>query len=726
MALRSVSVVVPVKDGARYLRELLDAVFAQRDAAPAGLDVLVIDSGSTDGSVAIARAAGAQVLEIEPATFGHGRTRNLGAERTTGDVIAFLTQDATPLPGWLAALQSGFDLAADVGAVYGPHKAREDTSPMIARELDAFFAGHAGPDGGPSLQREGDDAYLSNVNAAYRRDCWEAIRFPDVPYSEDQGFARAMLGAGWAKAYVPGAAVLHAHDYPPVQFARRYFDEYRGLRQTIGHVEGFGLRSAYRDVRSLVAHDRAWMRQEGYAPRDFQRWTRRSLVHQGSRKVFAALGSRAHRLPAPVQRAISLEGTAVSSPGDTHEAPTGPITGKPIPAARHMVYDAIYEYARRGPEALLDALPGQDADRPLHVAVVIPPFARGSGGHTSIFQITSRLERMGHTVTYWVDDPIGLMSANRPARIRRDIQEWFAPIEGPVFAGFGDWYGADVAVATGWQTAHPVMLLPGVRARAYLVHDHESEFYATSVESRWAEQTYNLGMHAICASPWLADIVRERYGGTVSLFDFGVDHDVYHPTGVPRRADTVVLYGRDMTPRRAVPLALMALKELKERRPDLRVLSFGDTREIDVPVDYEHLGIMSPRELAQVYNEGTVGLVLSLTNYSLIPQEMLACGMPCVDLAGISAEGIFGADGPVALSPFDPVALATAIDHLMSDREEWDRRSAAGLAFVEGRTWDVAAGQVEAGLREALRLRLAEAGATGVAGDPGAAAGRAG
>lgn len=706
MSDRSVSVVIPVKDGARYLRELLTAVLSQAGDAPGGLDVLVIDSGSRDDSVAIARAAGVEVLSIDPATFGHGRTRNLGAESTRGDVIAFLTQDATPVPGWLAALLGGFDLADDVGAVYGPHRARPDTSPMIARELDAFFAGHAGPDGGPSLQREGDDAFLSNVDAAYRRDCWEAIRFPDVPYSEDQGFAQAMLAAGWAKAYVPGAAVLHAHDYPPVQFARRYFDEYRGLRQTMGHVEAFGVRSTYRDVRSLVAHDRAWMRDAGYDERTVRGWTARSLVHHGSRKLFAPLGSRAHRLPAPVQRAISLEGTAVTTPTDTREVAGGPITGKPVKALP-VVYDAVRRYHHDGPTPLLEPLPGSDADRPLHIACVIPAFSRGSGGHTSIFQIMSRLERAGHTVTYWIHDDHGLMAANRAARIRRDVQEWFAPIRGPVFKGFGDWYGADVAVATGWQTAHPVMMLPDVRARAYLVHDHESEFYPTSVEAKWAEETYNFGMHAICGSPWLADIVRERYGGSASVFDFGVDHDVYQPVDVPRRTDTVVLYGRDVTPRRAVPLALMALAELKERRPDLRVVSFGNAQEIHVPVDYEHLGILSPPELARLYNEGTVGLVLSMTNYSLIPQEMLACGMPCVDLAGISAETVFGDDGPVALSPFDPVAMAETIDHLMGDRAEWERRSAAGLDFVQGRTWDVAAAQVEAGLREAMALRTA-------------------
>lgn len=705
MSGRSVSVIIPVKDGARYLGELLTAVLAQAGDAPGGLDVLVIDSGSRDDSVAIARGAGAEVLAIDPATFGHGRTRNLGAESTRGDVIAFLTQDATPVPGWLAGLLSGFELADDVGAVYGPHRARPDTSPMIARELDAFFAGHAGPGGGPSLQREGDDAFLSNVNAAYRRDCWEAIRFPDVPYSEDQGFAQAMLAAGWAKAYVPAAAVLHAHDYPPAQFARRYFDEYRGLRQTMGHVEAFGVRSAYRDVRALVAHDRAWMRDAGYDERAVRGWTARSLVHHGSRKLFAPLGSRAHRLPAPVQRAISLEGTAVATPADTHEVAGGPITGKPI-KAHAIVYDAVRRFHHDGPAPLLDPLPGSDADRPLHIACVIPAFSRGSGGHTSIFQIMSRLERAGHTVTYWIDDNYRLMAANRAARIRRDIQEWFAPIQGPVFKGFDEWFGADIAVATGWQTAHPVMMLRDVRARAYLVHDHESEFYPTSVEARWAEETYGFGMHAICGSPWLADIVRERYGGSASVFDFGVDHDVYRPIDVPRRTDTVVLYGRDVTPRRAVPLALMALAELKERRPDLRVVSFGDAREIDVPVDYEHLGILSPPELAQLYNEGTVGLVLSMTNYSLIPQEMLACGMPCVDLAGISAETIFGADGPVALSPFDPIAMAETIDHLMGDRDEWERRSAAGLEFVAGRTWDVAAAQVEAGLREAMSRRM--------------------
>src|SRR4051812_25841935 len=166
------SVIVPVLNGARYLPELLDAVHAQgRD-----VELLVVDSGSTDGSVDIARRAGATVLEIPRASFGHGRTRNLAAERTSGELICFLTQDATPVPGWLDAYEASFALADDVGAAFGPHLPRPDTSVMIARELTEFFAGFS-PNGTPRLLSSEDPMFLSNVNACYRRECWAQIRF---------------------------------------------------------------------------------------------------------------------------------------------------------------------------------------------------------------------------------------------------------------------------------------------------------------------------------------------------------------------------------------------------------------------------------------------------------------------------------------------------------------------------------------------------------------------
>jgi glycosyltransferase involved in cell wall biosynthesis len=706
-----VSVVIPVKDGERYLEELLDAL--AREGAD---ELLVIDSGSSDGSLEIARAAdGVELLEIAPQEFGHGRTRNLGAERTSGELICFLTQDATPVAGWLEAVRAGFALDERVGAVFGPHLPREDTSPMIARELERHFAGFADDGGGPALQSPGDEPFLSNVNAAYRRTCWEQIRFRDVPYSEDQAFGRDLLAAGWLKAYHPGAAVLHAHDYGAREFMRRYFDEYRGLRATTGHVEAFRPVAALRTVRAETAADLRWLKHRGAPAGERARWAARATVHHGGRRLFSALGSRSERLPAGVRERLSLERRSdVAAPVDLEpvgpaNASLAPPNGRPIPAQRASDdYDDAARVLRDGPSPLLDPVPGMAERERLRLALIVPPWRRGSGGHNTLFQLLSRLERRGHVCSVWISDLYGETKSTWPAVLRGEINEWFAPFEGPVYKGFDDWHGADVAMATGWQTVHPALLLDGCRARAYIVNDHEPEFFPTSTEYRLAEDTYRHGMHCIAASPWLRDLVAERYGASADAFQLGVDHAIYAPRAdVARRRDTVVYYARHSTDRRAVPIGLMALAELHRRRPDARIVLFGTDRPPLTAFPYEHCDVLSAPQLAALYNEATVGLCLSLTNFSLMPKEMLACGLPCVELADLSAESIFGEDGPLALAPLDPVALATAIERLLDDAAEWERRSRAGIDFAASHTWDVATDEVEAGLRHALREREA-------------------
>ena len=124
----------------------------------------------------------------------------------------------------------------------------------------------------------------------------------------------------------------------------------------------------------------------------------------------------------------------------------------------------------------------------------------------------------------------------------------------------------------------------------------------------------------------------------------------------------MLFYARAVTPRRAVPLGLLALEELHRRRPDVDVVLFGESRPIRTPFPHRTLGVLEPAELAQAYNAATAGLVLSMTNPSLIPTEMLACGLPVVDLATESMATTFGTDGPITLCPFDPLAIASALE----------------------------------------------------------------
>ena len=299
-----VTVALPVLDGGPLLGQVLAAIGEQE--VDREVELLVIDSGSTDGSGALARAHGARVVEIARKDFSHGGTRNRLVELAGGDHVAFLTQDSLPAgPGWLQALLHGFVLARDVALVAGPSLPRPDASPMVRRELEEFFAGFGGvrvDRGEPAL---GPATFFSSANGAVARSAWERVRFRDVPYAEDHQLAHDMLAAGMAKAYVPDAAVVHSHDHPPLRALGRYFDDFRALAEIFGYREPATPRYVAARIRNDVAADRAYMRRH-----EMEVQTLRSLKHHAARALGRSLGTNADRLPAWARRGLSLAGRA--------------------------------------------------------------------------------------------------------------------------------------------------------------------------------------------------------------------------------------------------------------------------------------------------------------------------------------------------------------------------------------------------------------------------------
>ena len=284
------TVAIPVLNGGPLLATVLDAVAAQQVDRP--VEVVVIDSGSTDGSPDVARGHGARVEQIPPSAFNHGTTRNALMELATGDHVAFLTQDSVPAgPDWLAALLRGFTLADDIALVFGPQRARAGSSPMVRRELleqiERFGPEHVDRDAAPG----GRATFFSSANGAVARWAWERVPFRPVGYAEDMVLARDMLAAGLAKAYVPDAAVIHSHDLPPLKAFRRYFDDFRALAQVNGLREPLTPRYVAARVRGDVAADRAFMRREGVEVQ-----TVRSLAHHLARALGRSLGTNADRL----------------------------------------------------------------------------------------------------------------------------------------------------------------------------------------------------------------------------------------------------------------------------------------------------------------------------------------------------------------------------------------------------------------------------------------------
>lgn len=427
----------------------------------------------------------------------------------------------------------------------------------------------------------------------------------------------------------------------------------------------------------------------------------------------------------------------------------------------------MLELARSGPAPLSGA--PASSKRSLRVATVIPAFRPGSGGHRTIVRLASELRARGHEVSLWLDDRAGWHARERPAATRARFGELFDARELPLNVGFEQWQGADVVLATGWQTVAAALKLGGVAARAYLVQDHEPDFYPPSAEALWAAQTYQLGLHCIAASAWLAELLRTQYGASATHFDLGVDADVYAPgdgaRGEParghetrhdekregkaseakahgheqpmretrghdgRRENLVVFYARESTPRRAVPLGLAALAELARRRPEAEIVLFGEDRagrRIRAPLrwasapaawitnaagraiadgelrGWRDLGVLREWELAALYARASVGIVLSLTNPSLIALEMMASGLPCVELASEPILATFGEEGPLQLAAPDPLALCAAVERLLDDAAMRARLGSDGMRLVRQRSWRQAGEQVETGLRRAL------------------------
>ena len=112
----------------------------------------------------------------------------------------------------------------------------------------------------------GRRGFFTDANACIAREAWEQIPFREVPYAEDRVLALDMLRAGYAKAFVPRAAVVHSHAYTTSQQLRRSFDEWRGLREVYGWREPASPRHLLSRLRGALGQARKALNTDGASP----------------------------------------------------------------------------------------------------------------------------------------------------------------------------------------------------------------------------------------------------------------------------------------------------------------------------------------------------------------------------------------------------------------------------------------------------------------------------
>lgn len=257
----------------------------------------------------------------------------------------------------------------------------------------------------------------------------------------------------------------------------------------------------------------------------------------------------------------------------------------------------------------------------LTIGWVMTPPSAGSGGHTTLFRMVRAAERAGHRCVLFLYDRYG-------GDIRaqeRVIREWWPDLAAEVRNASDGIEGVDATVASSWESAH-VLARRGTSPmrRLYFIQDYEPYFYARGALYALAEDSYRFGFRCIALGEMIAGLLRSEIGVDPDVTEFGCDTTVYHP--LPERERTgVVFFARPDFPRRGYWLARLALQRFHQDHPDQQIHFYGE--KVDgLPFPTTQHGRLTAEQLNELYNSCIAGLVLSFTNISLVPEEMLAAG----------------------------------------------------------------------------------------------------
>ncbi|HSX06264.1 MAG TPA: glycosyltransferase family 1 protein [Candidatus Saccharimonadia bacterium] len=254
--------------------------------------------------------------------------------------------------------------------------------------------------------------------------------------------------------------------------------------------------------------------------------------------------------------------------------------------------------------------------------VMSPP--RGGGGHQNIFRFIDHLDAQGHKNNVYLYSTIDFLTVEQ---VRQNISSYSKAKNVTIqWLDANGMKPADAVFATGWETAYPVMNAKTDAQKLYFVQDFEPYFYPVGSDYVLAENTYRFGFHGVTAGKWLAGKLNSDYGMTCDSYDFGADPGVYSFKNKGERKK-VFFYARPVTTRRGFELGIMTLIKFHELKPDYEIVLAGwDVSEFNIPFPYTNLKALPISALNDVYNECAAALVISLTNMSLLPLELLAAG----------------------------------------------------------------------------------------------------
>ena len=314
--------------------------------------------------------------------------------------------------------------------------------------------------------------------------------------------------------------------------------------------------------------------------------------------------------------------------------------------------------------------------------MLAPPPLAGSGGHRTVYRNLNALAGAGFRVEVHVEG-----RRLRPGWLETARTRQLFEVSDDIGLTPG-WPGgldeADLVLATTWQSALHLGKLKTSGLKAHFVQDYECLFYPEEDErSALARSVHDLGFPSITIGNWLVEVLSREHGLTAWPTPFSADLELYAGDFTPpaSRQKVVVANYQPEKPRRCPEVMESSLQLVLDDDPAVEVVTFGSRRSPGLSGNHRHLGLIDPGTLATLYREAGAGLSMSATNPSRVPFEMMAAGLPVVELGGDNTI-LDLPEQACLLAEAEPKAVAAALSRVLVDEQEGARRSLAASEFM--------------------------------------------
>ena len=314
----------------------------------------------------------------------------------------------------------------------------------------------------------------------------------------------------------------------------------------------------------------------------------------------------------------------------------------------------------------------------MRAAWVLPSLIEGSGGHRTILQNVQYLIRKGYECDVYVEDKGEVKNSEE---LRRQAETLFGKHDCRFILGYDIQGEYDIIFATAWFTAKVVRDCNSKAVKAYFIQDFEALFNPMGDGYILACNSYGYGLKPVTIGRWLSHKMQTEYHTPSRYFDFCADRRIYRPLPEAKKEHAICFVYQPDKPRRCSVLGIEALGIVKFLRPDVKIYLYGSNIKGNVWFEHENLGIIPLEKCNALYNKCEVGLCISSSNPSRIPFEMMAAGLPVVDLYMENNFYDMPNEG-VRLANTTPESIAQALIEILDYPETAAEMSEAGKRYM--------------------------------------------